>query len=69
MSRFTYLIHHSQRYFDFGEFVAYQWQQASADLDFTDIPGATEDTLETPVLTLAESGIQYRVLLTVPPSL
>ena len=51
----------------YGEFVAYQWQQASAgSSDFTDIPGATEDTLETPVLTLAESGIQYRVLLTVP---
>ena len=51
----------------YGQFVDYQWQQASAgSSNFTDIAGATEDTLETPVLTLAESGIQYRVVLSVP---
>jgi hypothetical protein len=51
----------------YGQFVDYQWQQASAgSSNFTDIAGATEDTLETPVLTLAESGIQYRVVLAVP---
>ena len=60
-------IHYCQWHSAYGQFVDYQWQQASAgSSNFTDIAGATEDTLETPVLTLAESGIQYRVVLSVP---
>jgi hypothetical protein len=51
----------------YGDFVGYQWQQASAgSSNFSDIAGATEGTLETPVLTQADNGIQYRVVLTVP---
>ena len=39
--------------------LVYQWQR-----DNTDIPGATSPTYATPVLTLADSGAQFRVRVT-----
>jgi hypothetical protein len=39
--------------------LAYQWQR-----DSVDIPGATSPTYATPVLTLADSGAQFRVRVT-----
>ena len=51
----------------YGNTVNLQWQQAAAgSTDFTDIAGATDDTYETAVLTSADSGIQFRVNLSVP---
>ncbi|MBT5925622.1 MAG: hypothetical protein HOH33_03285, partial [Verrucomicrobia bacterium] len=51
----------------YGNNVNIQWQQAAAgSADFTDIAGATTDTYETAVLTQADSGLQFRVNLSVP---
>jgi hypothetical protein len=45
----------------------YQWQSAAAGgTAFTNIPGATGSSVTTPVLQQAESGVQYRVLVSVP---
>jgi len=44
--------------------IAYQWQTApSGSSTFTNIPGASGTTFNTPVLTLADSGRQYRAAM------
>lgn len=51
----------------YGAALAYQWQKAPpGSSTFTDIPGATSSTYETPTLTLADSGTKYRVICSVP---
>ncbi|HAQ99582.1 MAG TPA: hypothetical protein DCR61_09535 [Verrucomicrobiales bacterium] len=51
----------------YGNTVNLQWQQAAAGSDdFTDIPGATGDSYETGVLVIGDSGLQFRVQLSVP---
>jgi hypothetical protein len=45
----------------------YQWQEKSSGAGiFTDIPGATAQTYTTPLLSLGDSGSQFRVVLTTP---
>lgn len=52
----------------YGNSVLYQWQSAPVGSSaFTDIPGATSATYQTPFLTLADNGRQYRVIASVPP--
>jgi len=44
-----------------------QWQQSTdGGTTFTDIPGATSNTLTVPDTTLAQSGTQYRAVFTNP---
>lgn len=51
----------------YGNSVGIQWQTASAgSSDFSDVAGATGDSLDTGVLTTADSGVQFRVVLSVP---
>ena len=51
----------------YGNSVGIQWQTAAAgSSDFTNVAGATDSSLDTGVLTIADSGVQYRVVLSVP---
>jgi len=51
----------------YGNAVAYQWQKAApGSSTFADISGATKSSYETPLLTLADTGTQYRVICRVP---
>ena len=51
----------------YGTTVAFQWQTApNGSTTFTNIPGATASSYTTPVLGVADSGRQYKVLATVP---
>jgi hypothetical protein len=51
----------------YGTTVVYQWQTApSGSSTFTDISGATKESYTTPVLRVADSGKQYRLVATVP---
>jgi len=51
----------------YGNSVGIQWQTAAAgSSDFSDVAGATTDSLDTGVLTTADTGVQFRVVLTVP---
>lgn len=50
-----------------GDVVDFQWQRADAGSgDFSDIAGANEASLDTPVLETGDSGVQYRVIVSVP---
>ncbi len=50
-----------------GNSVAYQWQrQPNGGGGFVNIPGALGSTYTTPLLTLANSGDQYRVIVNLP---
>jgi len=50
-----------------GDVVDYQWQRADAGgSNFTDIAGANGDSYDTPVLETGDSGVQYRVIVSVP---
>ena len=52
----------------YGSTVFYQWQSApKGSSTWQDIPGATTASYQTPLLTLADDGTQYRVIATVPP--
>ncbi|HYE32610.1 MAG TPA: PA14 domain-containing protein [Methylomirabilota bacterium] len=44
----------------------YQWQRAAAGGTFTDITGANSATYTTPVLPRGETGVRYRVIVSVP---
>ena len=45
----------------------FQWQQAaSGSADFTDIPQAISATYTTEILTVADTGTQYRAVLSIP---
>lgn len=46
-----------------GTNVAYQWQSSSDGLTWTDVAGATTETLTLPTATLADSGKLYRVVV------
>ena len=51
----------------YGNTVGIQWQTAAAgSSDFSDVAGATGESLSTGELTTADTGVQYRVVLTVP---
>ncbi len=52
----------------YGGAIFYQWQSAPKGTStWTDIPGATSATYQTPLLDLTYDGTQYRVVATVPP--
>ena len=52
----------------YGAALNYQWQTAPAGSStWTNIPGANSPVLQTPIMTLADNGRQFRVVVTVPP--
>jgi hypothetical protein len=52
----------------YGTTALYQWQSApKGSSTFTDIAGAKTASYSTPLLTLADDGTQYRVVVTAPP--
>lgn len=52
----------------YGSTVLYQWQSApKGSATFTDIAGAMGGSYTTPLLSLADSGTQYRVVATLAP--
>ena len=51
----------------YGSTVTYQWQKAApGSSTFTDIAGATAASYSTPLLALADTGTQYKVICSVP---
>ncbi len=52
----------------YGTTVSYQWQTApKGSTNFTDIPGATLNSLNLPIVSTNDSGTQYRVIASVVP--
>lgn len=50
----------------FSDLVTMQWQQSTNGVNWTDISGATSNTLTLPTVSLANNGYQYRAVATSP---